>query len=269
VTKAMLLAVQDISKSFPSNGHNGVTALDGISLDVEKGQFISILGPSGCGKSTLLRLVVGLDSPSTGRIEFLGNKIEGPSRDRSLVFQSYGSFPWLSVRGNVEFGLKHSGIPNPERRERAAAVIRLVGLVDFSESLPHELSGGMQQRLALARSLAMKPLLLLLDEPFGAVDAITRKNLQVSLRGIVDSVGSTTILVTHDVEEAILLADRILVMTRRPGRIRLECADTLLATPYRDRSRKESSFQRLRHELTTYLDYQHSSESDSKSEGSQ
>lgn len=250
----MLLKIDQISKTYASNGQNGVTALNGISLEVEEGQFVCILGPSGCGKSTLLRLIAGLDSPSSGRIEFLGEKIAGPSRDRSLVFQSYGSFPWLSVRGNVEFGLKHAGIPNPERKERTEAVLRLVGLSDFAGSLPHELSGGMQQRLALARCLAVKPKLLLLDEPFGAVDAITRKHLQVSLRGIVDSVGSTTILVTHDVEEAILLADRILVMTHRPGRIRLESTDALLGTTCSHRSREAAEFQRLRHELTTYLD---------------
>ena len=251
MTKAMLLRAHEISKTFQANGVNGV---DGISLAVEKGQFLAILGPSGCGKSTLLRLIAGLDSPTKGSIEFLGRKITGPSRDRSLLFQSYGSFPWLTVQGNVEFGLKHAKFSLQERKKRSAEVIRLVGLSDFASSLPHELSGGMQQRLALARCLAMKPELLLLDEPFGAVDAITRKHLQVSLRGIVDSVGSTTLLVTHDVEVAILLADRVLIMTHRPGRVRLECTDTLLKTPYSERSREEISFQRLRHELTEYLD---------------
>ena len=255
----MFLKVKNVSKIYAANGHNSITALKDISFDVEEGQFVSILGPSGCGKSTLLRLIAGLDSPSSGRIEFLNETVTGPSRDRSLVFQSYGSFPWLSVRGNVEFGLKHSGVPNPERKERVEEVLRLVGLSDFAGSLPHELSGGMQQRLALARCLAVKPRLLLLDEPFGAVDAITRKHLQASLREIVDCVRSTTILVTHDVEEAILLADRVLVMTHRPGRIRLECSDHILSTPYSSRSREASEFQRLRHELTMYLDYTNSS----------
>ena len=250
----MFLRIDNLTKIYSSNGQGGTTALQELSLEVTEGQFVAILGPSGCGKSTLLRLTAGLDTPTSGKIHFLGEEVRRPCRERSLVFQSYGSFPWLSARDNVEFGLKHAGVPSKERREEADAVLKLVGLAEFATSLPHELSGGMQQRLALARSLAVKPKLLLLDEPFGAVDAITRKHLQRSLRTIVDSVGSTTILVTHDVEEAILLADRILVMTGRPGRIRLESADNLLRSPCGKRSRDTVSFQQLRHELTAYLD---------------
>lgn len=250
----MLLSVRDLQKVYPSNGKKQLKALEALSIDVESGQFIAILGPSGCGKSTLLRILAGLESPTSGRIEFQGHSINGPSLDRGLVFQSYGSFPWLSARKNVEFGLKHTGESNSKRAQGVKHVLDLVGLSDFAHALPHELSGGMQQRLAIARSLAMNPKLLLLDEPFGAVDAITRKHLQSSLREIVNDVGSTTILVTHDVEEAILLADRILVMTHRPGSIRFECKDPLLSVPHTERSRDLREFQQLRKSLTFHME---------------
>lgn len=251
----MLLDVDQVCKTFVGNGQRPeVTALIRLTFTVEEGEFVAILGPSGCGKSTALRLVAGLDSPSSGEIRFLGKHVTGPSRDRGLVFQSYGSFPWLSVARNIEFGLRHTGVPKRDRQRRVAQVLSLVGLSDFQDALPHELSGGMQQRVALARCLAVEPRLLLLDEPFSAVDAITRRHLQSSLREIVDSVGTTTLFVTHDVEEAIILADRILVMTERPGSIRCECNSTLLKYPSTARSRTSQEFQQLRGELTAYLE---------------
>ena len=169
-------------------------------------------------------------------MKFKDLAITGPSRERSLVFQAYGSFPWMTVQQNVEFGLKHSGIPQEQRTAEAQAILELVDIAEFAASLPHTLSGGMQQRLALARCLALKPDMLLLDEPFASVDAINRKHLQATVRRIVNAVGSTTILVTHDVEEAILLADRILVMTDRPGRIGMECTNPMLSLLPDDKS---------------------------------
>ena len=251
----MLLEVENVSKTFPGNGQRPeVTALAGLTFSVGEREFVAVLGPSGCGKSTALRLAAGLDSPSSGVVHFLGDTVTGPGRDRGLVFQSYGSFPWLSVARNVEFGLRHMRLPRRERQRRADQVLSLVGLSDFRDALPHELSGGMQQRVALARCLAVEPRLLLLDEPFSAVDAITRRHLQTSLREIVDSVGTTTLFVTHDVEEAILLADRVLVMTERPGSIRCECNSALLSQPSLARSRTSQEFQELRRELTMYLE---------------
>jgi ABC-type nitrate/sulfonate/bicarbonate transport system ATPase subunit len=197
-----------------------VLALDGIDLDIEAGEFVCIVGPSGCGKSTLLELVAGLRAPTDGQLTIAGRTIIGPSRRRGVVFQQSSSlYPWLTVRGNVELGLRLARVPRRERHARADQELARVNLTEFASHHPYELSGGMQQRCQIARALANDPEVLLLDEPFGALDAMTRETLQSELRTIWQSTGRTVVFVTHSVEEAMLLATRIVVISPRPGRI--------------------------------------------------
>jgi len=191
-----------------------------FSLTVPQSQFVVFLGPSGCGKTTLMRMVGGLDTPSTGTILLDGDPVGKPDRRRGMVFQSYSSFPWLTVAQNVAFGMKYRLDLSPERkRERTEHYLRLVGLSDFANVYPKRISGGMRQRVAIARTLAAGPDVLLMDEPFGALDAQRREQLQVELRRIQQEEAKTVIFVTHDVEEAVFLADRIIVFSRRPARI--------------------------------------------------
>lgn len=204
-----------------------VEALRNVSADIGAGEFVTIIGPSGCGKSTLLRLVAGFAFPSGGRIAVAGEPVVEPGPDRGVVFQQPRLFPWLSVRRNVEFGLRMAGTPAPARRARAAELLELVGLADSAGRRPYELSGGMQQRAAIARALAPDPAILLMDEPFAALDALTRERLQEEIRRIWQATGKTVLFVTHSVDEAVYLGTRLLVMSRRPGRIVLDRASEL------------------------------------------
>ena len=229
--------VETVSKRYP--GENGaVHALDTASFDVSNGEFVCIVGPSGCGKTTLFRIIAGLEEATDGSVVLNGRRVDGPTSDMGVVFQEYHLFPWRTVRGNVAFGLEKSGVPAPERRERVEDLIELVGLDGFAESYPKELSGGMKQRVAIARALAVDPSLLLMDEPFGAVDAQTREMLQTELLEIWKRTGKTVLFVTHDVEEAVKLADRIVVMAKEPGRVK-EIVEVDLSRP---RLRSDTEF---------------------------
>lgn len=213
------LKLHGVCKAFKtSNGE--VQALRGVSFEVEKGEFVAIIGPSGCGKTTLLQIVAGLERPSEGEVLFKGCRIEGWSKERVIIFQEYTLFPWLTVRGNVEFGLRMAGIRPEERKRISYGLIQKVGLAGFENFYPHELSGGMQQRVALARALAVDPELLLMDEPFASVDAITRRQLQRELERIWMEYSKTVLFVTHSIREALTLADRIVVLTPRPGTVK-------------------------------------------------
>ncbi len=217
------LAIRGVTRVFPGvRGRAPVKALEPIDLDVADNDFICILGPSGCGKSTLLRIVAGLAEPSAGEVRLDGRAISGPGPDRGMVFQSYTLFPWLSVRGNICFGLNEKGLSKAEQRARADEFIGRVGLTGFEDHFPRQLSGGMQQRTALARALATDPELLLLDEPFGALDNQTRALMQELLLGIWEAHRKTVLFVTHDIDEAIFLATRVVVMSARPGRIKCD-----------------------------------------------
>jgi NitT/TauT family transport system ATP-binding protein len=211
----------EVSRSFET-AQGPLLALDGINLDLHGGEFVCIVGPSGCGKSTLLNLLAGLDQCTSGEIWTDGHRVQGPSSNRLLIFQELGLFPWLSVRENVEFGLRMRGIRHPECRERARNYLRLVHLSGFENSYIHQLSGGMKQRVALARSLVMEPEILLMDEPFAALDAQTRDLLHEELERLWEETGQTIVFVTHNVREAVRLGDRVVVMTFRPGRIKCE-----------------------------------------------
>ncbi len=199
-----------------------VTAVDNLDLIVRDKEFVCIVGPSGCGKSTLLRVVAGLTRPVSGEVMLDSVRVTDPGADRGMVFQSYTLFPWLTVQGNVEFGPRLSGLPPAEYASIAQRYIELVGLTGFEHAYPKELSGGMQQRAAIARALANDPEILLMDEPFGALDAQTRSLMQELLLKVWEQTHKTVLFVTHDIEEAVLLADRVYVMTARPGRIKRE-----------------------------------------------
>jgi ABC-type nitrate/sulfonate/bicarbonate transport system ATPase subunit len=217
------LAIEGVGKTFPGvAGGLPTQALLPVSLEVADNDFITILGLSGCGKSTLLRLVAGLEEPSAGRILLDGAPVAGPGADRGMVFQSYTLFPWLNVRQNICFGLRQKGMPAAEQREISDRFIAEIGLRGFEEHFPKQLSGGMQQRVAIARALANSPKILLLDEPFGALDNQTRVVMQELLLGIWERERKTVLFVTHDIEEAIFMASRVVVFTARPGRIKTE-----------------------------------------------
>ena len=214
------LSVVDLSKEFRLGSGERIQAVADVSFDVRDNDLCALLGPSGCGKSTILRMVAGLEEPTAGSLMLDGKAIAGPGRERGMVFQSYTSFDWLTVQENVEYGMRLNGVPKAERRERARHFIDLVSLGRFRHAFPIELSGGMKQRVAIARTLANEPAILLMDEPFGALDAETRWTMQELLMNILESTDTTVLMVTHDIEEAIFLADRIVFMTRLPGRIR-------------------------------------------------
>jgi ABC-type nitrate/sulfonate/bicarbonate transport system ATPase subunit len=219
------LAVERVARVFRApRGGAHIEALKPIDLAVARNDFITILGPSGCGKSTLLRIVAGLDTPTAGRVLLDGRPVLRPGPDRGMVFQSYTLFPWLSVRDNICFGLREKGLPLPAQHARAAFFIDRVGLNGFERHYPKQLSGGMQQRTALARALANDPQILLLDEPFGALDNQTRVLMQELLLGIWEADRKTVLFVTHDIDEAIFMANRVVVFTARPGRIKTELA---------------------------------------------
>ena len=199
-----------------------VIAVENVNFRVEEGEFVCILGPSGCGKTTIVRIIAGLDSPTSGEVLVDGVPVRGPGKDRCVVFQEFALFPWRTVLKNITFGLENTGVPKDERERIARKYIRLVGLEGFENAYPHELSGGMKQRVAIARALAIDPDILLMDEPFGSLDAQTRNLFQEELLRIWYETSKTIIFVTHSVDEAIFLADKILIMTARPGKIKKE-----------------------------------------------
>ena len=219
------LSIQGVSRVFEGQkGRKGqrTQALQPIDFEVQENDFVTILGPSGCGKSTLLRIVAGLDFPTTGEVRLDGKVIEGPGADRGVVFQSYTLFPWLTIAQNIRFGLRERGMSDAEQKERSDFFIAKVGLRGFENHFPKQLSGGMQQRTAIARALANDPKMLLLDEPFGALDNQTRVLMQELLLGIWESARKTVLFVTHDIDEAIFMANRVAVFSARPGRIKAD-----------------------------------------------
>ncbi|MFN0186974.1 MAG: ABC transporter ATP-binding protein [Aquabacterium sp.] len=217
-----ILDVRGVAKRFTTLQGGQTLALQATDLAVNENEFITILGPSGCGKSTLLRIVAGLETPSEGTAALDGRAITGPGADRGMVFQSYTLFPWLTVRDNVCFGLRERGAPRAEQLRVADAFLAKVGLKGFEHHYPKQLSGGMQQRTAIARALANDPRMLLMDEPFGALDHQTRELMQELLLGIWEEQRKTVLFVTHDIDEAVFMASRVVVMSARPGRIKLD-----------------------------------------------
>jgi len=238
------LHIQQISKAYRSDGHE-VVAIDGIDLRIENREFATILGPSGCGKSTLLRIVAGLTKPTQGTARLDGRVISGPGQDRGMVFQTYTLFPWLTVQENIQFGLELSGMDKGKQERIAREFVEKVGLRGFERAYPKALSGGMKQRVAIARALANNPAILLLDEPFGALDAQTRALMQELLTQVWEELHITILFVTHDVEEAIFLSDRVFVMTARPGRIKAEI-DVPLERPRSYELKSSDTFLRLK-----------------------
>ena len=215
---APFIRAQDLTLCFRPKNRESVIALAGLNVAVARGEFVSIVGPSGCGKSTFLNLVLGLMRHDEGVLEFDGKPITGPSQERAMVFQEFGLLPWRTVKANIELGLELKGTPAGERTRRGLELINMVGLTGFERHYPHELSGGMKQRVGLARALATEPEVLLMDEPFAALDAQTRDLMQTELLQIWGRTGKTVLFVTHSIEEAAYLSDRVIVMTARPGR---------------------------------------------------
>jgi len=237
-----VITAENIKKVFFNpRTKNIVNALGEVSLDIEEGEFFCLLGPSGCGKTTFLRMIAGLEIPSNGKLLMAGESIQGPNWERGLIFQDHVLFPWRNVQKNVEFGLEARGIKKEERADRAKEFIELVGLKGFEKAYPSELSGGMQQRVGLARVLANDSKVLLMDEPFGSVDAQTREVLQNELLNIWKISKKTIFFVTHDIEESVYLADRIGIMTPRPGKIR----EVITVNKNRPRERESDEFLKL------------------------
>lgn len=236
------ITIKGISKSYPRKDKTESLALDKVDLSIRQGEFICLLGPSGCGKTTLLNLIAGFNKPTTGQIHIDGELVNKPSIDRITIFQNYGLLPWRSVLKNVELGLEAKKVSKEERRAIAEEYLSLVGLSNFSKHHPSELSGGMQQRVAIARALAADPDILLMDEPFGALDAMTRMNIQDEIQRIWGEKKKTIIFVTHDIEEAVFLADRIVIMTPYPGKVK-----SILKVPLaRKRDRTSVDFLKIR-----------------------
>jgi NitT/TauT family transport system ATP-binding protein len=246
----MILEVKGLEKEFPREDGPPLVALSNLDLVVEEGEFVCILGPSGCGKTTILRMIAGLDMPTAGVIKLNGNKIERPGSDRGMVFQDFALFPWRTVRKNIEFGLELKNMPAKEKQVISNKYIELVGLSGFEKSHPYELSGGMKQRVGIARALANDPSILLMDEPFGALDAQTRNQMQKELLRIWKETGKTILFVTHSVDEAVFLADRVTVLTARPSKIK-EIINIDLERP---RDRADPRFLALRKRILAELE---------------
>jgi len=251
------ISLHDVSRTFPGPQGEKIEALHNINLEVEDaytaegrdvGELRVLLGPSGCGKSTILRLIAGLDRPDKGQVLVNGVPVMGPGRDRGMVFQKYTSFPWLTVADNIAYGLKINGVPPAERKKSVKHLVEAVGLSGFEQVYPDTLSGGMQQRVAIARTLAVRPQVILMDEPFGALDAQTRSDMQELLLRIWDETASTVLFVTHDVEEAIYLADRVFIMSAHPGTI-VEDVPVPFGRPREPAVKQKKEF----HELQGYL----------------
>ncbi|MBG0808281.1 ABC transporter ATP-binding protein [Methylosinus sp. H3A] len=256
--RAPKIRVRDLRKDFPARDAKGrvtgaFTAIDGVSLDIAEGEFVAVVGPSGCGKSTLLDLLGGLSAPTAGAILLDGEPIRGTSLDRGVVFQQYALFPWLTALENVAFSLQGKISSKDERRDVARKHLALVGLQEFGERYPHQLSGGMKQRVALARSLAHDPSILLMDEPFAALDAQTRELLQAELLRIWEQSRKTIVFITHGIDEAIYLGQKIAIMTSRPGRIKQILINPLAGRTQVDDIRGSPEFARLRHEVWSLL----------------
>jgi len=237
-----------VSKLYEKNG-NKIWALKNLNLEVKEGEFLAIVGPSGCGKSTLLKLMASLERPTEGKILLDGKELRDPGPERAMVFQYFSLFPWCTVLENVEFGLKMLNVEEDERRERALHYIKLVGLEGFEDYYPRQLSGGMKQRVALARALAVDPEVLLMDEPFGSLDAQTRNFLQAELLKIWEEEKKTIVFVTHSIIEAVYLGDRVVLMTSRPGRVK-EVFEIDIERP---RDKGSSEFSRVRSEILSSL----------------
>ncbi|MBW6434548.1 ABC transporter ATP-binding protein [Actinoplanes hulinensis] len=246
------IVFENVGKTFQARGRT-VTALQDINLEVRDGEFLVIVGPSGCGKSTLLDLLGGLSEISSGRILVDGKPVTGPGLDRGIVFQQYALLPWRTAQGNVEFGLEAKGVGRRERAEKAREYLDLVGLSGFHDRYPHELSGGMKQRVAIARSLAFDPDVLLMDEPFAALDAQTRDGLQDELLRIWEKTGKTIVFITHGIEEAVYLGQRVAVLTSRPGRIKEVVEVPIDARSATEDLRSDPQFTHYRHEIWSLL----------------
>jgi NitT/TauT family transport system ATP-binding protein/sulfonate transport system ATP-binding protein len=248
--EASSLRAREVTKQFRAPDGGLVTALSGVSLAVEAGEMVSLIGPSGCGKSTLLRLIAGLDVPTSGEVRVGGEVVTGPSAERGLMFQDPNLFPWLSVRRNIQAGLVARGVLR-QRRHEVEDFMRLMGLEGFADVYPHQLSGGMAQRAALARALVNHPRVLLLDEPLGALDQFTRMRMQDEVLRVWKARGTTMVLVTHDIDEAIYMSDRIALMTARPGRVE-RVIDVPLGRP---RQRNSPEFLKLRAAILEMLHF--------------
>jgi NitT/TauT family transport system ATP-binding protein len=243
-----VIEIESLSKRFDA-GAGEILALAEVDLRIAEGEFLCLLGPSGCGKSTLLRIVAGLATASAGEVRINGRRVNGPGPDRAVVFQDYALFPWMTVAQNVEFGLEARRVDAARRRQVARDLLQAVGLAPFAEKYPHHLSGGMKQRVSIARALAVEPELLLMDEPFGALDAQTRFVMQQELLRVWRVYRKTVIFVTHSIDEALYLADRVIVMTARPGRIKAE----LRVTEERPRDIGGAEVSRLRRQALELL----------------
>jgi NitT/TauT family transport system ATP-binding protein len=257
-----LIELKHLSKEFDTNGKS-VKAIEDMNLSINEGDFVSFIGPSGCGKTTILRLIAGLESPTEGVVFERGEKVEGPGPNRGMVFQDFALFPWRTVIKNIEFGLEIKGIPKTERRKIALEYIDLVNLEGFEDAHPNELSGGMKQRVGIARALANEPDVLLMDEPFGSLDAQTRNIMQRELLDIWEKTGKTVIFVTHSVDEALYLSDRIVVLTARPATNK---KDFKIDLP-RPRDRAGKEFARIRHEILAEVEEEVTKAMDSERKG--
>lgn len=240
----LYIRVEDVSKHYVQSNKR-FQAMEHVSLNIEKGEFICLLGPSGCGKTTLLNSIAGFERVSSGRITIDGKEVTEPSNKNVTIFQNYGLLPWRTVQKNVELGLESKKLPKKERTEIANKFINMVGLSKFSKSHPNQLSGGMQQRVAIARALAVDPEIIFMDEPFGALDALTRMNMQDEISNIWQNQKKTIIFVTHDIEESVFLADRVVIMSPNPGRIK-----SIINIPLaRKRDRASPDFLKIRDEI--------------------
>jgi len=244
-----LIEMKKVGVTYNGSGNGGVRALDAMDLAVEEGELLMVIGPSGCGKSTLLNLIAGFIAPAEGIVRVSGQPVSAPGPDRAMVFQDGALFPWLTVDGNIDFVMRMQRRPRAHREKTLRSLIELVGLEGFEHAHPHELSGGMRQRVAIARALAMEPRVLLMDEPFAALDAQTRERLQDELLRIQRRTGKTVVFVTHNVEEAAYLGDRVIVLSQRPGKV-LEAVPVELGRP---RSRTEAALCRLKARLFSLL----------------
>lgn len=252
MARKIKISVKGVSKKYPLEGNKVVHALDDFGLDIYENEFLAIVGPSGCGKSTLLFIIAGLLEPSSGSVYCDGVEIKGPSPKRGVVFQRDAVFPWLTVRGNVQYGPVQMNMSKKEVQRITDEYLDLVGLKEFHHMWPKELSGGMRKRVDLARALATDPDVLLMDEPFGALDVITRQNLQVELSRMFSGITKTVFLVTHDLEEAIFLADRVVVVTEQPGRIR-KTINVQFSKPRDAGIKLSNTFIELRREVGSYI----------------